>query len=597
MLIRLLLVCLFFPVLAFSTTVLSDHVKKYDAFSIAYFYDEENRFSINDIPAQNFHETSNQFSFGYRDAHIWFKIELVNKSQTDEYVLYFTEPLWEELDLYEPAEEGWKAHHAGLLTSLGDRQVNDVNPAFFLSIPQGESKTFYVKGKSASAQIGEFQIFMHEEFFRPTRFSITALYIFYIAFLLIVTVFNLYLFMAQKERIYAYYIGYILALSLWIAVLSGSYLILGLAPWNEGLHASGALLVVLLILFSNSFLELKDRIPPMYSIFNAFALIIGLLGIAIGLQVPYTPLLLNLVTSVFFTLLLIIAFKVWKQGHIKMRYYLIALMVYMPTMAMMTMNYNGIIQNTDITRYAFVFGSFVEVLFFNSLMINRFHALFQDKIRIQSELIYEKEKYEKELEDDIRSRTNDLLMTNDHLLKQTKELEKTKEKLTQQATTDALSSLYNRRYFADVASRSFDAALRYKKDLSIMMLDLDDFKDINDAYGHAIGDKVIVQAANVIKNSIRSSDVAARYGGEEFIILIPQIGPEEALALAHRIRKDIEQSVVHTDNNDAVHFTTSIGIAHLHAEHDTDINQVINRADKALYTAKANNKNQVVETV
>ena len=597
MLIRLLLVCLFFPVLAFSTTVLSDHVKKYDAFSIAYFYDEENRFSINDIPAQNFHETSNQFSFGYRDAHIWFKIELVNKSQTDEYVLYFTEPLWEELDLYEPAEEGWKAHHAGLLTSLGDRQVNDVNPAFFLSIPQGESKTFYVKGKSASAQIGEFQIFMHEEFFRPTRFSITDLYIFYIAFLLIVTVFNLYLFMAQKERIYAYYIGYILALSLWIAVLSGSYLILGLAPWNEGLHASGALLVVLLILFSNSFLELKDRIPPMYSIFNAFALIIGLLGIAIGLQVPYTPFILNLVTSVFFTLLLIIAVKVWRQGHIKMRYYLIALMVYMPTMAMMTMNYNGIIQNTDITRYAFVFGSFVEVLFFNSLMINRFHALFQDKIRIQSELIYEKEKYEKELEDEIRSRTNDLLMTNDHLLKQTKELEKTKEKLTQQATIDVLSSLYNRRYFSDVAGRSFDGALRYKKDLSIMMLDLDDFKNINDAYGHAIGDKVIAQAANVIKDSIRSSDVAARYGGEEFIILIPQIGPEEALALAHRIRKDIEQSVVHTDNNDAVHFTTSIGIAHLHAEHDTDIDQVINRADKALYTAKANNKNQVVETV
>ena len=597
MFIRFLLVCIFFPVLAFSTTVLTDHDKKYDTFSIAYFYDKESRFSIDEIPAQTFHETPNQFSFGYREANVWFKIELINKSQTDEYVLYFTEPLWEELDLYEPTEQGWKTHHAGLLTSLEERQITDVNPAFFLSIPQEKRKTFYIKGKSSSAQIGEFQVYTHEEFFRPTRFSITDLYIFYIAFLLIVTLFNLYLFIAQKEVIYAYYIGYIFVLSIWMTVLSGTYLILGITPWNEGLHASGALLVVFLILFSNAFLELKDRIPIMYSIFNTFALIIGLLCITITLKVPYTPFILNLVTSVFFTLLLIISFKVWKQGHIKMRYYLIALMVYMPTMAMMTMNYNGIIENTDITRYAFVFGSFIEVLFFNSLMISRFHALFKDKIRIQSELIYEKEKYEKELEDEIKSRTNDIQMTNENLLKQTKELEETKLKLTQQATTDVLSSLYNRRYFTDVSGRSFDGALRYNKDLSIMMLDLDDFKEINDTYGHAIGDKVIVQSAKVIKDSIRSSDIAARYGGEEFIILIPQIDSKEALALAHRICKDIEKTTVKTDTNETIHFTVSIGIAHLQADRDINIEQVIHRADKALYAAKANNKNQVVETV
>lgn len=334
----------------------------------------------------------------------------------------------------------------------------------------------------------------------------------------------------------------------------------------------------------------------MHTIFNSFAWVIGLLAVAITFNVPYTPLILNLVTSVFFTLLLIISVKVWQQGHIKMRYYLVALMVYMPTMGMMTMNYNGLLENTDFTRYAFVFGSLIEVLFFNSLMVSRFHALFQDKIRIQNALLQEKERYETALENEIKSRTNDLEKTNQNLLIQTKELELTKEKLTQQATTDVLSSLYNRRYFSDVASRSFDAALRYKKELSIMMLDLDDFKNINDTYGHAVGDEVIVQSANIIKDSIRSSDIAARYGGEEFIILIPQIDPEEALALAQRIRKDIERAVVHTDTNGTVHFTVSIGISHLNAEYDTDIEQVISRADKALYTAKADDKNKVVET-
>ncbi len=586
---------MFFPVFLFSTTVLTDSIKRYDAFSIGYFYDEQNRFSIDDVTALEFDKAPNQFSFGYREADAWFKIELMNKSQTDTYVLYFTEPLWEEFDLYEPTEQEWEVHHAGLLTSLDDRQINDVNPAFFISIPQGTSKNFYIRGKSVSSQIGEFQIFSEKEFFRPTRITITHLYIVYISFLIVIAFFNIYLFMAQREAIYAYYIGYLFALGIWITVLSGAYLILGAAPWNEGLHASGSLVALLLILFSGAFLELKKRLPSMFYIFNAFAFVIGLLGISIALQVPYTPLLLNLVTSLFFTLLLFISIKVWKQGHLKMRYYLIAMMVYMPAMGMMTLNFNHIIDNTDLTRYAFAFGSFIEVLFFNSLMVSRYHELYMDKIRIQNELINGKEKYQKELEDEIRTRTNDLQTTNQRLLSQTKELEEIKEKLTQQATTDSLSSLYNRRYFTDVSVRSFDGALRYKKDLTIMMLDLDDFKEINDTYGHAIGDKVIVKSAQIIKDTIRSSDIAARYGGEEFIILVPQINSEETLALANRILKDIETATVTTDTGETVDFTVSIGIAHLQAEKDTNIEQVIHRADQALYTAKANNKNQVVE--
>lgn len=595
MFIRFLVLSLFFPVFLFSTTVLTDSVKKYDDFSIAYFYDEQNQFSIDNISAMELHESPSQFSFGYREAAAWFKIELSNQSQTDTYVLYFTEPLWEEFDLYEPSEKGWKIHHAGLLTPLEERQIDDVNPAFFISLPQGTSKTFYIRGKSVSSQIGEFQIFSEKEFFRPTRFTITHLYLVYIAFLIIVAFFNIYLFMAQREAIYAYYIGYVFALGIWMAVLSGSYLILGFSPWNEGLHASGSLVVVLLILFSGAFLELKDRIPIMHNVFNAFALIIALLGVTITLQVPYTPLVLNLVTSIFFTLLLFISIKVWRQGHLKMRYYLIAMMVYMPAMAMMTLDFNHIIDNTDLTRYAFAFGSFIEVLFFNSLMVSRYHELYLDKIRIQNELIYGKEQYQKELEDEIRSRTNDLQTTNERLLSQTQELEEIKEKLTQQATTDALSSLYNRRYFTDVSKRSFDGAVRYKKELSIMMLDLDDFKEINDTYGHATGDKVIVKSAKIIKESIRSSDIAARYGGEEFIILIPQINAEETLSLANRILKDIEKATVETDSGERVNFTVSIGVAHLQAQKDDNIEEIIHRADKALYMAKANNKNQVVE--
>jgi len=596
MFIRFILLLISFHALAFSTTVLTDDSNKYESFSVGYFYDEERQLSIDDVQSQGFHDAPSQFSFGYRDGDAWFKIELTNKSQTDEYILYFTEPLWEAFDLYESYDKGWKIHHAGLFTSLDDRQINDVNPAFYLSIPQGDTKTFYVRGKSVSAQIGEFQIFTQKEFFRPTRFNITQLYILYFIVVLIIASFNIYLYVAHREKIYAYYIVYLLVFSIWLSIVGGFYLILGFPGWNNGLHAFGTVWILFLTLFSGTFLELKDRMPRMHYLFNAFAVLFGLLALAITLSVPYTPLIFNLISSVFFTILLILSVRIWRQGYLNMQYYLIALMVYMPTMGMMTLTFNNLIENSDLTRYAFVLGSFIEVLFFNSLMVSRYNALFTDKIRIQNALLQEKERYETALENEIKSRTNDLEKTNQNLLIQTKELELTKEKLTQQATTDVLSSLYNRRYFSDVASRSFDGALRYKKELSIMMLDLDDFKNINDTYGHAVGDEVIVQSAKIIKDSIRSSDIAARYGGEEFIILIPQIDPEEALALAQRIRKDIERAVVHTDTNGTVHFTVSIGISHLNAEYDTDIEQVISRADKALYTAKADDKNKVVET-
>jgi len=597
MFIRFLLLITLVPILAFSATSLSDSQNKYDKFTISYLYDTEQHLSIDEITTQEFHDVSNQFSFGYRKGDIWFKISLTNRSQSNSYVLYFTEPLWETFDFYEKSDkEGWKVYHAGLLTSLENRQINDVNPAFYLDIPQGESKTFYIKGNSASSQVGEFQIYSDHEFFRPTRFNITQLYIIYSIVVLMFALFNIYLYIARREAIYAYYIAYLLVFSIWLSILSGYYLLFGLPGWNNGLHAFGTYWILFLTLFSGAFLQLKEHMPRMYNIFNGFALTFFLLGLAITFSVPYTPLMFNIISSVFFAILLILTVNIWRQKYLKMQYYLIALMIYMPTMGMMTLAFNNLIENNDLTRYSFLFGSFMEVLFFNSLMVSRYNSMFTDKIQMQKELIEEKEKYGKVLEDEINSRTNDLQTTNKHLLQRTKELESTKEKLTQQAATDSLSSLYNRRYFSYVASRSFDGALRYKKDLSIMMLDLDDFKYINDTYGHTIGDEIIIQAAKVIQESIRSSDIAARYGGEEFIILAPQIDSEEALILANRIREGIESITVNTDKNDKVRVTVSIGIAHFQAQNDTSIESIIKRADKALYRAKANNKNQVIET-
>lgn len=587
-----LLIFILFPLYLFSATTLSEGTNRYDDFTVSYFHDTYSHLQIEDVLDQDFQTLPNQFSLGYIEGTTWFKITLTNASKNNDFVLYFTEPLWEEFDLYQQQNDSWEISHAGLLVPLDQRQVNDVSPAFIIHIPNDQTRTIYVKGKSVSAQLGAFQIFTQEEFFRPTRFSITDLYLFYIIFILLVAFFNIYLFLARREKIYAFYISYVIALGIWISIKSGVYLIFGFNAWNDGLHASGTFIVLLLTLFSSEFLELKQRLPFIHRLFNIFAVSFGLLGIAITLQVPHTPLAFNIISSVFFTLLLIISIKVWREGHLKMRYYLIALIIYMPTMAMLTLTFNGFIENNGPTRYAFVLGSFIEVLFFNSLMVARYHSLFQDKINIQDELIKEKEKTAEMLADEIKLHIQELEVTNQNLFEQTKELERTQERLSIEATTDPLSQLYNRRYISQVAPKSFDAALRYGSTLSVMMIDLDDFKIINDTYGHAIGDKVIIQCADTLQKLVRSSDILARYGGEEFILIATHTEADEVLSLANRIRETIEKKVIPTVKDEELHYTLSIGISHLQ-EDDESIEQIIQRADKALYVAKANGKNRI----
>jgi diguanylate cyclase (GGDEF)-like protein len=164
--------------------------------------------------------------------------------------------------------------------------------------------------------------------------------------------------------------------------------------------------------------------------------------------------------------------------------------------------------------------------------------------------------------------------------------------LRELAARDFLTGLYNRRHFNEVLERSFSEAIRYEHDLSCIMLDLDDFKAVNDAYGHQVGDKLIVLTAGTISSQLRAADVAARYGGDEFIVLLPQTGEERARVLAKRIvdkfAKDVSRELPHLDAG------MSSGIASLQHLQIPDAESLVRSADHAMYEAKAGGKNQIV---
>ena len=158
----------------------------------------------------------------------------------------------------------------------------------------------------------------------------------------------------------------------------------------------------------------------------------------------------------------------------------------------------------------------------------------------------------------------------------------------EQAVTDGLTGLYNRRYFEEYLRKEVTRANRQKQAFSLIGLDLDFLKQINDKYGHSYGDLAIKTLADVIKNNARSIDIAARMGGEEFNIILPGIDSKGAMIAAERIRKTLEATEIETIG----HITASIGVA-TYFEHTENPEELIELTDQAMYQSKRNGRNRV----
>ncbi len=163
-------------------------------------------------------------------------------------------------------------------------------------------------------------------------------------------------------------------------------------------------------------------------------------------------------------------------------------------------------------------------------------------------------------------------------------------KLRELADTDFMTGLMNRRSFLAVADDAVAFCRRYKRNMATLMIDIDHFKKINDTHGHAAGDDAIKRVAEIVSQSIRTTDKAARFGGEEFVVLLREIDQETAVLLADRIRTSIESATVRHGNT-IIPLTVSVGLA-LFDESDRDVQDVIERADQGLYVAKKTGRNR-----
>lgn len=184
-----------------------------------------------------------------------------------------------------------------------------------------------------------------------------------------------------------------------------------------------------------------------------------------------------------------------------------------------------------------------------------------------------------------------LNVANQKLSQRVEEVEYLQQELREQALRDSLTGLYNRRYLNDALDRELVRAKRDRSPLSLLMIDVDHFKKVNDTHGHHVGDKILAQLATLLTTHARGSDIVCRYGGEEFLVLMPGTGEDFARSRAEEIRQKSALLIGQMEER-VVHVTLSIGIA-VYPAHGENWEEVVRKADNALYQSKHEGRNCV----
>ena len=173
------------------------------------------------------------------------------------------------------------------------------------------------------------------------------------------------------------------------------------------------------------------------------------------------------------------------------------------------------------------------------------------------------------------------------------ELKQANDSLRELAYRDSLTGLFNVRYFREIMAAELERAARYKHPLSLVFIDIDFFKKVNDTFGHQAGDYVLHEVADTFLKLLRNCDIVARYGGEEFAIILPETVGSSAKVLAQRVRRGIEQLEIHYEA-DCIPITISCGIASCDFKKtNMTLEDFIKQSDQALYRAKENGRNRV----
>ena len=583
------------PLYAMPTIILENTKPTYTNFSVEIFEDTQNKDpTINEIQTATFIKNiSNAFSLGYKTYPVWFRFSIHNQTHSSTNMILEMTEMFHNVDLYTLSNQTITHEKNGLQVPIEQRTIQEINPSFLLHFTKGESKQIYIKLTSSYGFFGAFYLKTPNQFRKDTQVQ-NNLYIFYFGAIIVIALYNLFIYLYLKEKIYIYYVLYVISFALWASLYRGLlYNYIDLNTYNL-LQISIPTFFIMLILFSQSALKTQKFFPYIHKLLNMFMILMGISFIWMLVSLHDGFYFMNIIVIPILPILLFLAIKASMHGYFIAKIYLLALLIYFVGMCMVTLLALGLFPYSLTVRNAPVLGSFFEVILFSLLLAYRINLLRQEKLQSQEKLLTQEHTEKSRLFHMVADKTMALKKAKERL---EKELEKKKilEKyLKEQASTDSMTGLMNRRAFFDNATKELERCQRYHTALSCLIIDIDHFKKVNDSYGHHVGDIVIKFIAEEILKNTRHIDIVGRIGGEEFSIMMPDTDNEDAFHLGERIREKIEKRVIAFDDK-VICVTVSIGLCSVNHKDTGTLQTILQQSDDALYQAKENGRNQIIE--
>ena len=533
----------------------------------------------------------NNFALGYDTRDHWFHITVLNNTQSPkELILELTEQFHKKVDLYEIGKDGVHIEQNGLHIPLPKRSVETPNPAFRLHFDPHESKDLYIDLASNYSLYGAFQLKSPQRFMKDNR-RLTHLYLIYFGAMLSLALYNLFIFFYLRRKVYLYYVGHVLLFTFSVAIYKGFLLPYITMRIYDISQISIPLFFILLILFSQQILKTKEHFPRIHMLLNAFIAvsIISLIWILIDIHDGFY--FMNVTAAVILPMLMFASLLTTRKDKTVATIYLIALLIFIAGMTSIAILALGLIDYSPWITNIPMFASFFEIVLFSLLLAYRINKMSQESTRAREELIRQQKTEKSRLFQEVAAKTQALNQAKKRLEKELEENKLLEGHLKHQATTDSMTGLMNRRAFIDEFDKELNRARRTMSPLSCLILDIDHFKQVNDSYGHHIGDLVIKSVAENMKEHTRTMDYIGRIGGEEFAILMPETHLDDAYQIADRLRDFVSKYEMCFDRQ-TIHITVSIGITDLRDKNET-IESILQRADAALYNAKREGRNRV----
>lgn len=524
--------------------------------SAQYFQEGTNRLDLVDAQERMSQEglSSHEpiLSFGINANPIWLKFEFMNSAdQSAQRFLRFETSWLDRIELFFVVDgKLTREEKGGDYYPFQAREQNDRFVVFSHDYLPG-STDVYVRVESQDPLIIPMYLYKGDELV-SNKVNQGYIYGLIYGFLAALLAYNALLAFSLKSRRYLFYAQYLCFFLLMNASYTGHAYkwFWPEAPiWQQWSNPILMLLYVISgLLFAMRFLGSRIYLPKLHKVIATYCSVLTLIAaICVLLGSNVVLLYTAFIAIIPFSALMIVSGAVALISGMKAARYFLAATIFATLGAAYTsFTVSGVFDYSDLGFHAVEIGMLIEAVLFALALSHQFKISQEDKVRA--------------------------------------------EKL---ADIDQLTGLYNRRGFDKILAPLFSTAQRNERKISLLLLDIDHFKMINDQYGHLAGDKVITHLSTLLLEEARTGDVVARWGGEEFILLLPETDSSEALSLAERlVRRAADLTILFEQQE--ITFTVSIGVASLMID-DKSFLQLLDKADHALYKAKADGRNRVCE--